>query len=106
MTLYSQARTRITSLKADVDALLRKLSEGEYVNVDMFANNWVHLTALYAGIQVQMYDRVLMAAGPHGPAADRRPDGGGPDDYGDKQFSALHSRRALNPPVHVDINLI
>ncbi|TPV23658.1 hypothetical protein [Pantoea anthophila] len=51
---------RITSLKADVDALLRQLSEGEYVSVDTFANNWVHLTALYAKIQEQMNDRVLM----------------------------------------------
>jgi hypothetical protein len=51
---------RITSLKADVDALLRQLSEGEYLSVDTFANNWVHLTALYAKIQEQMNDRVLM----------------------------------------------
>ncbi|MEN4739086.1 hypothetical protein ABEH94_22690 [Pantoea agglomerans] len=51
---------RITSLKADVDTLLRQLSEGEYLSVDTFANNWIHLTALYAGIQVQMNDRVLM----------------------------------------------
>lgn len=51
---------RITSLKADVDALLRQLSEGEYLSVDTLANNWVHLTALYAKIQEQMNDRVLM----------------------------------------------
>ncbi|ADO08050.1 hypothetical protein ABEG75_23505 [Pantoea agglomerans] len=51
---------RITSLKADVDALLRQLSEGEYLSVDTFANNWVHLTALYARIQEQMNDRILM----------------------------------------------
>jgi len=51
---------RITSLKADVDALLRQLSEGEYVSVDTFANNWVHLMTLYAKIQEQMNDRVLM----------------------------------------------
>jgi hypothetical protein len=51
---------RIACLKADVDALLRQLSEGEYVSVDTFANNWAHLTALYAGIQEQMNDRVLM----------------------------------------------
>ncbi|OWS77094.1 hypothetical protein CBW22_02925 [Pantoea sp. VS1] len=51
---------RITSLKADVDALLRQLSEGEYLSIDTFANNWVHLTALYARIQAQMNDRVLM----------------------------------------------
>ena len=51
---------RITALKADVDTLLRQLSEGEYLSVDTFANNWIHLTALYARIQVQMNDRVLM----------------------------------------------
>ncbi|MEN4546210.1 hypothetical protein [Pantoea agglomerans] len=51
---------RITSLKADVDALLQQLSEGEYLSVDTFANNWVHLTTLYAKIQEQMNDRILM----------------------------------------------
>ncbi|ORM80670.1 hypothetical protein HA42_13650 [Pantoea deleyi] len=64
MTYHSEAvfagTDRITSLKADVDALLRQLSEGEYLSVDAFANNWVHLTALYARIQEQMNDRVLM----------------------------------------------
>ncbi len=51
---------RITSLKADMDVLLCQLSEGEYLSVDTFANNWMHLTALYAKIQAQMNDRVLM----------------------------------------------
>ncbi|WP_370417290.1 hypothetical protein AB9Q29_001215 (plasmid) [Pantoea vagans] len=56
----SAGSDRITYLKADVDALLRQLSEGEYLSVDTFANNWIHLTALYARIQEQMNDRVLM----------------------------------------------
>ncbi|MEN4798110.1 MULTISPECIES: hypothetical protein [Pantoea] len=56
----SAGTDRITSLKADVDALLQQLSEGEYLSVDTFANNWVHLTTLYAKIQEQMNDRVLM----------------------------------------------
>lgn len=51
---------RIAALKADVDVLLCQLSEGEYLSVDTFANNWVHLTALYEKIQEQMNDRVLM----------------------------------------------
>jgi len=51
---------RIADLKADVDVLLSQLSEGEYLTVDTFANNWIHLTALYEKIQAQMNDRILM----------------------------------------------
>lgn len=50
----------IASLKADVDVLLCQLSEGEYLSVDTFANNWVHLMSLYEKIQLQMNDHVLM----------------------------------------------
>ncbi|MDF2913477.1 MAG: hypothetical protein K0R96_1598 [Pantoea agglomerans] len=50
----------IADLKADVDVLLSQLSEGEYLTVDTFANNWVHLMALYEKIQAQMNDRILM----------------------------------------------
>lgn len=46
-----------------MDALLRQLSEEEYLSVDTFANNWVHLTTLYAKILEQMNDRILMAVG-------------------------------------------
>lgn len=51
---------RLADLKADVDVLLRQLSEGEYLTVSTFANNWMHLTVLYGKIQAQMNDRVLM----------------------------------------------
>lgn len=51
---------RMACLKADVDVLLGQLSEGEYLSVDTFANNWVHLTSLYEKIQLQMNDRNLM----------------------------------------------
>lgn len=51
---------RIADLKADVDVLLSQLSEGEYLTVDTFANNWIHLTTLYEKIQAQMNDRILM----------------------------------------------
>lgn len=50
----------LAELKADVDVLLRQLSEGEYLTLDTFANNWVHLTVQYEKIQAQMNDRVLM----------------------------------------------
>lgn len=51
---------RIACLKVHVDVLLRQLSEGEYLSLDTFANNWVHLTSLYETIQLQMNDRILM----------------------------------------------
>lgn len=51
---------RIADLKADVDVLLSQLSEGEYLTVDTFANNWIHLTALYEKVQAQMNDRIMM----------------------------------------------
>lgn len=51
---------RIADLKADVDFLLFQLSEGEYLSLDTFANNWVHLTSLYEKIQLQMNDQILM----------------------------------------------
>ncbi|MDQ1211070.1 hypothetical protein ABEH32_22090 [Pantoea agglomerans] len=52
--------SRIADLKADVDVLLCQLSEGEYLTVDTFANNWIYLTTLYEKIQAQMNDRILM----------------------------------------------
>ncbi|WP_235765206.1 hypothetical protein [Pantoea agglomerans] len=51
---------RIADLKAEFDVLLCQLSEGEYLTVDTFANNWIHLTTLYEKIQAQMNDRILM----------------------------------------------
>lgn len=52
--------SRIGGLKQDVDILLQQLSEGEYLSVDTFANNWIHLTQLYSQIQAHMNDRALM----------------------------------------------
>ncbi len=52
---------RIADLKEDVDVLLRQLSKGEYQTIDTFANNWIHLTALYEKIQVHMNNHVMMA---------------------------------------------
>jgi len=51
---------RISGLKDDMDILLQQLSEGEYLSVDIFANNWIHLTQLYSQIQSHMDDRTLM----------------------------------------------
>lgn len=51
---------RIANLKADVDVLLRQLSEGEYLTVDTFASNWIQLIRQYEKIQVQMNDRAVM----------------------------------------------
>ncbi|BCQ42412.1 hypothetical protein ERHA54_50150 (plasmid) [Erwinia rhapontici] len=52
--------SRISSLKVDVNFLMEQLSEGEYLSVDTFANNWVHLIRMYAGIQEHMKDPKLM----------------------------------------------
>ncbi|AMG58442.1 hypothetical protein [Pantoea vagans] len=52
--------SRIGGLKQDVDILLQQLSEGEYLSMDTFANNWIHLTELYSRIQAHMSDRTLM----------------------------------------------
>ncbi|MDH2065686.1 hypothetical protein [Pantoea sp. GD03673] len=52
--------SRIGGLKQDVDILLQQLSEGEYLSVDTFANNWIHLTQLYSRIQEHMSNRALM----------------------------------------------
>lgn len=52
--------SRISALKFDVNFLMGQLSEGEYLSVDTFANNWVHLIRMYAGIQEHMNDPELM----------------------------------------------
>lgn len=51
---------RISEMKEDTDVLLQQLSEGEYLSVGAFANNWNHLTRLYSQIQAHMSDCVLM----------------------------------------------
>ena len=52
---------RITSLRADVNALLRHLSEGKHLNLCTFSRHWVSLTRSYEKIQVQMNDPTLKA---------------------------------------------
>ena len=52
--------SRICALKSDVNFLMKQLSEGEYLSLDTFANNWVHLMRLYTGIQHHMNDAELM----------------------------------------------
>lgn len=52
--------SRICVLRVDVNFLMKQLSEGEYLSLDTFANNWVHLMRLYASIQRHMNDAQLM----------------------------------------------
>lgn len=52
--------TDLSGLKQDVDFLLLQLSEGHYSSVDIFANNWIHLTRLYEQVQARINDRVVM----------------------------------------------
>lgn len=59
-TSSTEVMARIAELKADVDGLLKQLSDGEYLSVYTFANNWVHLTSLYEKVQEQMNDQSLM----------------------------------------------
>ena len=53
--------SRIGGLKQDVDILLQQLSEGEYLSVDTFANNWIHPTQLLCPLPAPTTHRALLA---------------------------------------------
>lgn len=76
---------RITSLKADVDALLRQLSEGGIPERGHVCQQLGSSDGpLHPNSGADERPGPDGPAGPHGSSTDRRPDGGGPDDYGDE----------------------
>lgn len=52
---------RITEIKAQTDALLTQLSEGEYRSLDVWANNLAHLKVTYCLFGPCMADAAFLA---------------------------------------------